>query len=130
MREAMRWTAPIKAPSPPPTIPSLILPPFFSSVRPSMAMLSSLARREARARFDFQCAFSFGVASVAPSVESRRSQGARRPSGTVGPPERKAAQNLEFAAGLALPEQRQRVDVQRALRNPKLELPFQQACDA
>src|SRR5271166_4000514 len=38
MREAMRWTAPMKAPSPPPTIPSLILPPFLASLRPSMAM--------------------------------------------------------------------------------------------
>src|SRR5438552_16987057 len=38
MREAMRWTAPMKAPSPPPTMPSLILPPFLASLRPSMAM--------------------------------------------------------------------------------------------
>ena len=29
MREAMRWTAPMKAPSPPPTMPSLILPPVL-----------------------------------------------------------------------------------------------------
>jgi hypothetical protein len=38
MREAMRWTAPMNAPSPPPTMPSLILPPFLASLRPSMAM--------------------------------------------------------------------------------------------
>jgi hypothetical protein len=38
MREAMRWTAPMKAPSPPPTMPSLILPPFLASLRPSMAI--------------------------------------------------------------------------------------------
>src|SRR5271165_4218071 len=37
-REAMRWTAPMKAPSPPPTMPSLILPPLLASLRPSMAM--------------------------------------------------------------------------------------------
>src|SRR5271157_4268106 len=38
MREAMRWTAPMKAPSPPPTMPSLIFPPVLASLRPSMAM--------------------------------------------------------------------------------------------
>ena len=37
----MRCTAPMKAPSPPPTIPSLILPPFLASLRPSMAMIVS-----------------------------------------------------------------------------------------
>src|SRR5208283_2404501 len=48
-REAMRWTAPMKAPSPPPTIPSLILPPFLASLRPSMAMdlLPSLQSKRA-----------------------------------------------------------------------------------
>src|SRR5208337_2497268 len=38
MREAMRWTAPIKAPSPPPTMPSLIFAPVRASLRPSMVM--------------------------------------------------------------------------------------------
>src|SRR5271166_4471836 len=38
MREAMRWTAPMKAPSPPPTMPSLIFPPVLASLRPSLAM--------------------------------------------------------------------------------------------
>src|SRR5271165_250047 len=47
MREAMRWTAPMNAPSPPPTMPSLILPPFLASLRPSMAILVfSLAQSE------------------------------------------------------------------------------------
>ena len=48
----------------------------------------------------------------------------------MGPPEREAAQYPKFAAGLALPKQRQRVDAERARRNPKPELPFQQARDA
>src|SRR5271166_246893 len=34
----MRWTAPMKAPSPPPTMPSLILAPVRASLRPSMVM--------------------------------------------------------------------------------------------
>src|SRR3974390_1222879 len=38
MREAIRWTAPMKAPSPPPTMPSLILTPVRASLRPSMVM--------------------------------------------------------------------------------------------
>src|SRR5271166_3535413 len=46
MREAIRCTAPINAPSPPPTMPSLILPPFFVSLRPSMAMRPSSAQSE------------------------------------------------------------------------------------
>src|SRR6185312_11141170 len=45
MREAIRWTAPMKAPSPPPTIPSLILSPFAASLRPSIAMLCVSSRR-------------------------------------------------------------------------------------
>jgi hypothetical protein len=46
----------------------------------------------------------FVVAASPPSVENGGRQSAHRPSGTVGPPERKAAQNPEFAAGFALPE--------------------------
>src|SRR5271157_2115202 len=47
MREAMRWTAPMNAPSPPPTMPSLILLPVLASLRPSMAMpVSPLAQSE------------------------------------------------------------------------------------
>src|SRR5271166_725236 len=34
----MRWTAPMKAPSPPPTMPSLIFAPVRASLRPSMVM--------------------------------------------------------------------------------------------
>ena len=40
-------------------------------------------------------------------------------------PEREAAQNLEFAAGFALGEKRQRVDTQGMRSNPTPELPFQ-----
>src|SRR5271166_54713 len=47
MREAMRWTAPMNAPSPPPTMPSLILLPVLASLRPSMAMpVSPLAQSD------------------------------------------------------------------------------------
>ena len=58
------------------------------------ARVSSLARPEARARLlsNWLCR-----RRVAPSVENGGRQGARRPSRTVGPPERKAVQNPEFA---------------------------------
>jgi hypothetical protein len=52
------------------------------------------------------------------------------PSGAVGPPERKSVQNPEFAAGFALPEQRQCVDVQGAGGDPKAEVPLEEARDA
>src|SRR6202044_2376328 len=69
-------------------------------------------------------------AASPPSVESGGRQGARRPSGTVGPPEGKAVQNLEFAVGFALLDQGQRVDMQRAGGDPKAEVPLEEACDA
>src|SRR5208337_2380589 len=49
MREAMRWTAPMKAPSPPPTMPSLILVPVRASLRPSMVMGSLPSLQSERA---------------------------------------------------------------------------------
>src|SRR5271165_6665506 len=51
MRDAMRWTAPMKAPSPPPTMPSRMRPPAFASLRPSMA-ISSLLSLESERAFD------------------------------------------------------------------------------
>jgi len=72
----------------------------------------------------------FVVAASPPSVESGGRQGARRSSGTVGPPEGKAVQNLEFAVGFALLDQGQRVDMQRAGGDPKAEVPLEEARDA
>src|ERR1700733_87810 len=150
MREAVRGTAPIKAPSPPPTIPSLILPPLLVSPRPSMAMLASSPWRGLKLALDWlsHCpvvgarprvhprmlvAYPYAnrrnpLLGIAPSVENCR-QDPPRPSSPVREPEREAAQNPEFAVRFALPEQRQRVDVERTRRNPKPELPHQQARD-
>src|ERR1700684_3875755 len=129
MREAMRCTAPINAPSPPPTIPSLILPPLLVSPRPSIAMLASPPGANCSSRsIAFQLVF-VGAASP-PSVESGGRQGARRSSGTVGPPEGKAVQNLESAVGFALLDQGQRVDVQRVGGDPKAEVPLEEVRDA
>src|SRR5271170_6684992 len=50
MRAASRCTAPMKAPSPPPTMPSLILPPSAASLRPSIAIVRSPSAQAERAR--------------------------------------------------------------------------------
>src|SRR5688500_14852199 len=56
MRAARRWTAPMKAPWPPPTMPSLMRPPCLASLRPSIDMcflrLNSVAKLDAQHALD------------------------------------------------------------------------------